>query len=122
MGAGLALELMQRYPEVYQADLVASREGLNTLGNISVAGCGDFVVVNCYTQQEIGHGVQASYEAIAESLKKVKQAFPRQRIGLPLLGCGLGGLDEYEVIRIFEEVVPEATLVRFQSRRDLSRT
>jgi O-acetyl-ADP-ribose deacetylase (regulator of RNase III) len=122
MGAGIAAELKERHPCVYLVDVEASKAGHNTLGNISVADCGKFKVVNCYTQQTIGRGLQVSYAAITSALRKVRQWFPTQRIGVPLIGCGLAGGEEAIVLEIMNKEIPEATLVRFQPRRNIPRS
>jgi len=64
---------------------------------------GRFVVVNAYTQQNTGGGVQVSYVSIRECFRKVKQRFSSKRIAFPLIGCGLGGGDWSIVSKIIDE-------------------
>jgi len=48
-------------------------------------------VVNCYTQDEPGKN--ADYDAINMCLKKLNNNYKGKRIGIPAIGCGIGGGD-----------------------------
>lgn len=115
MGAGIAKEIKRRYPQAWEADCHATRNGFNKIGMISVCGVGKFHIVNAYTQETIGNGLRTNYAALRKCFAKIKDLFPGKRIGFPLIGCGLGGGD-WEVVEqiINEELYGEDyELVRF---------
>ena len=109
MGAGIALQIKQRYPDVYRVDTNAYENGVNTLGNISI--CSDIQtgkhIINMYTQASYGsNGRFVSYDALNSALQKVKDfALSKTTdnttldtnsilVGLPYnLSCGLAGGD-----------------------------
>lgn len=103
MGAGIALQIKNRYPEAYYADVFCELpEGLWRLGKYSSTIDGS--IINLYTQNQ--PGPNASLEAIKLGLKLlVDEVFVKEdRIGLPLIGCGIGGLDwETQVKPIVQE-------------------
>lgn len=116
MGAGIAKEIKRRYRMAWEVDCSAFRNRLNDLGMISVVGVGKFHIVNAYTQQTIGTGLQTNYAAIRKCFKKIKELFSGKRIGFPLIGCGLGGGEWHIVERIIEEELKgeDFELVRFK--------
>lgn len=120
MGAGIALQIKQRYPNAYSVDTNANENGTNTLGNISVFS--DIQtgrhIINMYTQASYGsNGRFVSYDALSSSLQKVKD-FALSKIndytslytssvivGLPYyLSCGLAGGDWDTVQSIIKDV------------------
>lgn len=101
MGAGIAKDIKKRYPEAYYADIFCELpEGLWRLGKYSCTTGSD--IFNLYTQER--PGPCASLEAIALSLRLVadEAIFPDAEIGLPLIGCGLGGLEWLDVKPIIQ--------------------
>jgi len=104
-GKGLALEIKNRFPDAYQADLFTERADIKKLGTISYAEVlpGKFIV-NCYTQYhwiknlnnepqifKRGRKVNllANYSAIESSMKNIMKQFPKSlRIGIPKIGAG----------------------------------
>jgi hypothetical protein len=115
MGAGLALQIKNKYPEAALAD----REFKNKeLGTFSFAKCADGkIVVNLYGQEGIGNDGEplnrnARYDAIFDALFKLKKAIEARsperkklRLGIPKnLGCGLAGGAWRIVNAIIEEV------------------
>jgi O-acetyl-ADP-ribose deacetylase (regulator of RNase III) len=107
-GAGLAKQIRMKYPQAYLADSNADRIGVNVLGNVSVAQCQGFIIVNAYTQKNIGGGLQTSYEAVRECMKKIRDMYPTLKIGFPKnMCCGLGGGDWGVVSKIIEEELHE---------------
>lgn len=100
MGAGIALEIKRRFPEAYRVYARECREGTPTLGSFTWARNPIWVVGHVYniiTQPALG--ACASSEAITKGVKAVIiDAATRgiQRLGLPLLGAGIGGLRQEE--------------------------
>jgi O-acetyl-ADP-ribose deacetylase (regulator of RNase III) len=80
------------------------------MGEISI--CDEYkecIIVNAYTQLypgKCGHGKDTDfhrYEAIRNSMKKINEQFPEKHIGLPMIGCGLAGLQWNKVKKIIKE-------------------
>lgn len=98
MGAGVARQIAQRYPEA----LVADRGSLylpDRLGGITVAETenrfgGRLIIVNAYTQDDFrrSHGnINADYNAIERAFQTIKEHFGDKRIAYPKIGAGLAG-------------------------------
>jgi O-acetyl-ADP-ribose deacetylase (regulator of RNase III) len=109
MGAGIAYYLREKYPQIYEADTIAFKEGRVKLGNYSYWHNNeiDTTFVNAYTQfdtkgRRIGKA-DVSYEGIRDSLCKVNNDYKGKHIGLPLIGCGLAGGNWKKVKRIIQE-------------------
>lgn len=96
MGAGLALQLKQTFPEVYEADLKTEYNDYNKMGTLSIATIDDNIkIVNMYAQYYFGRERrQLDYSALKLCLKKVKHYYAYGEIVYPyLMGCGLAGGD-----------------------------
>lgn len=116
MGSGIAKQIRDKFPQVYEAYKRAhSKHGLNPGECVRVKGNSPTLslqVMNLITQQHYGRsGRYASPEAIRKSLNTALSSLafdfrPKvPTIGLPLIGCGLGGLDwEQEVRPIYEDL------------------
>lgn len=61
---------------------------------------GHLFIVNGYTQYK--PGPDAKYWALESCIWKVCQKFPGKEIYIPMIGSGIGGLDEDETLKIFE--------------------
>ena len=116
-GAGIALQIKNRYPEVYQVDTnhfrALSSLNKSLLGTISAACVHEELeryVVNLYGQDFPSAKKRATnYEAFARGLEKLQefiQSYPttfNPTIGFPkFIGCGLGG-GSWNVIRAMLE-------------------
>lgn len=104
MGAGIALQIRTQYPEAYAADCKEQRY----LGEISVSGCSrsrNFVIVNAYTQNQ--PGPDATLTAIEKCFIAIKNTYGNSnlRFGIPLIGCGLGGLSKEDVIPVIDKAM-----------------
>jgi O-acetyl-ADP-ribose deacetylase (regulator of RNase III) len=101
MGAGIAKQIKERYPEAYYADLYDKRSFLDKFGDMSFNY--DETIYNLYTQLE--PGPNADLTAISMSLKKLNfiHSDHLTTIGLPIIGCGIGGLDWKDVKPIIQK-------------------
>lgn len=100
MGAGIARQIKNKYPQVYKADLeyeipVSSRD---RLGKYSKARVEDKIVVNLYSQFGIGrYERQTDYKAVEEGLTLLLEnikSVEDVKIGFPyVIGSGLAGGD-----------------------------
>lgn len=102
MGAGIARQIRDTFPEAYQADLKTGMGDRNKLGTCSMARiqrnrtC--FTLVNAYTQYDFtGQDVLVDYHAVQIVFASIKKNFTRKRIGYPKLGAGLANGD-WEII------------------------
>lgn len=107
LGAGLALQIAERYPETKQAYLDAFEEagqrgGYPQLGDIVVAPVENDSkrIVHCFTQNEIGRQKrQLDYEALYRALEQLKTLLEGAKaegrewvLGMPAwIGTGLAG-------------------------------
>jgi len=106
MGAGIAAEFKERYPEMYQAYRRQCLDGSFGLGSVMVwVEDGKQIVFNLGTQPRPGRC--ASYEAMGESLgamKRVADDIGVKVIAIPRIGTGHGGLEWSKVKLIVEEI------------------
>ncbi len=99
-GAGIAKQLKQIWPDAYNKDQNHWRPlGENRLGTVDYCRPYDWeinyapVIVNAYTQLNIGKGLQVSYEAIDSCFRIIKERWGNHnvRFGIPAIGAGHGG-------------------------------
>lgn len=112
MGAGIAKQIKNRYPEAYFAD-----EQYNKFSNAksSMLGCysyctvktinedlrSRFFIINAYTQLLIG--ANFNIEAFKQVMLRIDYMFTGMSIGLPWIGCGIGGLkDKSKILDILK--------------------
>jgi O-acetyl-ADP-ribose deacetylase (regulator of RNase III) len=112
MGAGVALALRNKWPQVYAADLETKKAYISKLGTYSKAEVGtNQLVLNCYTQYMYGRDKRhADYDAIRAVFKKIKIDFPKIDLSMSPIGCGLAGGDWDVVKQIVEEVFDDRTV------------
>lgn len=117
MGSGIAKEIRERFPEVYEKFCKSYKAKENKLGNIDIIDVcnGERFIVNMYSQdnylpRRIRH---TDYDAFKTCLMKIKDAFYEKRhkitIGFPYkIGCGLGGGDWNTILGLIEEVFKDS--------------
>lgn len=110
-GAGLALRVKNKYPELYKADIQHGRKGDNTrLGQFSTIKCHDDKQgYNLYGQYNYGMEKRhTNYEAVYKGLYSICSHATVNNIlklGLPkYMGCRLGGGSWIIVRAIIEDV------------------
>ncbi len=107
MGAGIALAIAQEFPIAEKTDKLTSRGDFCKLGNLTqtefhMSPKSSVVIVNLYTQFQPGADFVAS--ALDLSLfKLIRLCGDRIKLGVPWIGCGIGGGDKKEVKKIFEK-------------------
>ena len=108
MGAGIAPQIKNNYPEAYIADCATPNGDKAKLGTISHTVGITPTVVNIYSQYGFNgrkHGdVDLDYEALRSGLKLMKDKFSGKKFGLPMIGAGLAGGDWNIIEKIIEEV------------------
>ena len=117
MGAGVAIEFKRRYPRMFEEYAARCADGRFGLGDVFMWTEGDETVFNLGTQEHWRK--KAQLPALAQALRKMVELAANgaiDRVGLPRIGAGLGGLDWMRVKRVLEEVGKETkvTLVVFE--------
>ena len=104
MGAGIAAQVAQQFPDAQLADAQTIRGDAGKLGTYTVGMHGRLVILNCYTQYGTSNtGADVfEYTAFERVLDKIQYRFGKWRIGLPLIGMGLAGGDAERIIPMIE--------------------
>ena len=107
MGAGIAPQIKDKFPEAYEVDCATIKGDRNKLGTITYTVIQNTpVIVNLYSQYGFArqHGeVALDYKALRSSLKAMKGKFSGKTMALPWIGAGLAGGDWDVILRIIEE-------------------
>jgi len=111
MGAGIALSIKNKYPELYKADIQFSKRGDSSkLGKFSTVKCHDDKQgYNMYGQYNMGMGKrQTNYEAVYKGLYDIcahATVNNIMKLGLPRnMGCVLGGGSWIVIRAIIEDI------------------
>ncbi len=114
MKSGVAKEVRETYPEVYEADSLTKKGDIYKLGTFSFAQTKSGQIgYNLYSQFNFGRDGKCytNYDAIYEGLLKIKQhalsVFTQDsiKIGIPCkMGCVRGGGSWSKVLNIIKEV------------------
>lgn len=97
MGAGLALQIKKKYPEIYERYLLDFRQGKLKLGYVAIYKTKDNKYIACMCAQDYygRNQRQTDYEAFEFCYRKVLQianSMNIRRISIPgYIGCGLAG-------------------------------
>mgnify|MGYP005867416451 CR=1 FL=1 len=121
MGSGVALAIRKKWPEVYEdykslCDRIEPKTQLLGLNNL-VPIDSDLLIVNAFTQLNYGKDGKkyASLNAIEDCMNKLSTTLNRESIGtvkMPMIGCGLGGLDWNDVLRAIKKELNEIDIVK----------
>lgn len=107
MGAGIAPQIKKAFPEAWLADNATQKGDKDKFGKLSYAESGDVFIFNLYGQYSYGRGVNTNYTMLRKSLEQMSRMLYAKRdevkIGLPRIGCGLGGGSWVIVSQIIEE-------------------
>ncbi|UWX60374.1 macro domain-containing protein [Chryseobacterium oranimense] len=105
MGKGIALQFKTKYPKMYKEYKALCQEGLFLLGDVFIYKCEAGTIFNL--------GTQTTWRTKAD-LNSIENAFEKMlsysnlnkinKIALPKIGAGLGGLDWNDVKRIVEKL------------------
>ena len=96
MGAGIAGQIAKQFPEAYEIDKKDIRTPTQRLGDMTTWFGPNFTVANLYTQYNGGKDL--NYYALALSLYKLNKKFKGNKIGIPLIGCGIAG-GEWPIVK-----------------------
>ncbi|MEQ8453963.1 MAG: macro domain-containing protein [Sandaracinaceae bacterium] len=119
MGRGIAVEFRKRFPEMYDIYKKQCRDGRFTLGDVFCWQSEAVTVFNLGTQKSWRTKAELwAVERAVERMVEQARALGIQRIGLPRIGAGLGGLQwEAEVRPLLERIgdTTAAELVVFET-------
>lgn len=104
MGAGIALQFKRLYPENYKKYRKACMADTVKIGTMFIVRENDKTIINFPTKNNWEEASDISY--ITSGLKDLKNTILNMSISsiaIPKLGCGLGGLNEDEVVFLIEE-------------------
>jgi len=113
MNSGIAKHIREKYPNTFNAYIgFLNQPFVIPLGDYIATFEGTRIVFNLFTQEFYGRdGKQyASYEAIESSLLKAATAIVSHKIdhlpilGIPWIGCGLGGAKKDKVLEILHKI------------------
>ena len=109
MGAGIAKQIRDRYPDVYEKyrKLCQRYQGnpRSLLGVCQHVDVGDKTICNAFSQDGLsGHGCKTDYDAFAECMWKIASEHHGKTIAMPYkIACGLAGGDWDTIKQIIEE-------------------
>jgi O-acetyl-ADP-ribose deacetylase (regulator of RNase III) len=118
MGAGIAKQIRDKFPEAYIADLATKKGDVSKVGTFSSSiqkcntnigtgfECKHFMIINAYTQYSYSKtGDVFSYDGFEFILKTLSKLYPNYKYGLPLIGCGLAGGNKERILKIIEDAI-----------------
>ena len=117
MGAGIAIEFKRRWPRMYAEYAARCADGRFGLGDVFEWSEGEHTIYSLGTQEHWRKKAQipALTKALAKMLDLATHA-GIERVGLPRIGAGLGGLDWTRVKKVITEAGAETkvTMVVFE--------
>lgn len=108
MGAGIAVEFKRRFPRMFEEYQQRCADGRFGLGDVFVWSEGDLVVYNLGTQEHWRK--KATLPALTSAVGKMVALAEKggvDRVALPRIGAGLGGLDWPKVRAVLESAGAE---------------
>lgn len=123
MSGGIAAAIARRYPEAREADRAAAERSRRTeggrrslLGTYSECRLPQGIILNLYTQYYPGPDFRM--EAFRSALGRVKEHFHDSRIGMPWIGCGIGGASRRAVLEAVAGELDgeDVTIVELEAR------
>ena len=121
MGAGIAPLFAKHFgADKFPLESSEYRGAINKLGMIDVKNVDGVYVVNCYTQYDTGGRQALDYEALVLCFRKLNKRYKGKSIGLPQIGCGLGGGSWPMVCKMIQSELKDmdVTVVIFSPLRD----
>lgn len=117
MGAGIAIEFKRRWPRMFEEYATRCADGRFGLGDVFAWSEEDLTIYNLGTQ--LHWRKKAQIPALATALARMVELASHasvERIGLPRIGAGLGGLDWTRVKKVLADVGEKTgvTLVVFE--------
>lgn len=121
MKAGIAKQISKKYPQVLYTDMLKTKHGdIEKLSNWSAVDTQKGTVINLYTQFKPGPNFDVN--AFLLGIKKLKHRFikrPELRIGIPKIGCGIGGYSWDKLEKYIIEILGDLniTVVEYKPKK-----
>lgn len=111
MGAGVAKLIKQEFPKAFLVDQNDYRSPIEKIGSYSSVFLSGLTIINLYTQYDYGGKRPFEYGSLKRSLDEICRdfSFTGKTIGLPEIGCGLGGASRDLVLEILEDYTTEGS-------------
>jgi O-acetyl-ADP-ribose deacetylase (regulator of RNase III) len=122
MGAGIAKQIKEQYPEAYKADLKTKKGDINKLGNCSHVILYEReysqIIINAYTQYRYGGKSSVDYDAIEKVFTRLNEwdTLSQTKMGIPFIGSGYAGGDWEKIKGIIERVTPNLNITAVEFR------
>ena len=116
MSAGIAAQIKKYFPEAYYADKYNSRIGYQKLGCLSECYYHEhkLTIFNLYSQFKLGAEFDLLFFTSALTKMKMNLEYRLSifdtgilKIGLPMIGCGIGGGNWLEVKAVIQDVLKD---------------
>ena len=111
-GAGIAKLISSAFPQVSTIDKADYRSPIERIGSYSSVLINGLTFINLYCQYDYGTDHRRfEYGAFKRAMDEIYRdfSFTGKRIGLPLLGSGLGGADAKLVATVLEDYTDQGT-------------
>lgn len=111
MGAGIARQIADTYPEAAWVDRRTTRGDINKLGTYTSIDVSNFIIINAYTQFGMSDGKKDvfEYDSFAVILRKLEHLCGDLRYGFPYIGMGLARGDKGHITAILEVFARQVT-------------
>lgn len=112
MGSGIARLIKENFPKAFLVDQNDYRSPIERIGSYSSVFLSGLTIINLYTQYDYGTSCRKfEYGAFKRALDEITRdfSFTGKRIGLPEIGCGLGGASRDLVLEILEDYATEGS-------------
>ena len=106
MGAGIAVQVKQKYPGAYMVDQKTTWGDFGKLGLYTYFDAEDGkTIINAYTQYNYtAFQVDVDYDAVKSVMTLINENYPNKTISMPKIGAGLAGGDWNIIEGIINEV------------------
>lgn len=93
MGSGFSASIKYHFPQAYLVNCQTPEGDRTKLGNYSSVKVDDILIINGYTQFDIGKtDPKILYPSIDQLFEKLSKDLDKgSRIGIPKIGCGISG-------------------------------
>jgi O-acetyl-ADP-ribose deacetylase (regulator of RNase III) len=120
MGAGIAKQIADKFPQAYLADAQTREGDRNKLGNYTATAHKgrnkNFIILNAYTQYNLGKDFNRN--AFEDICIKLNKTYKGLSIGMPWIGCGIGGGIKQDVFKIIKDNLTDCnvTIVEYNGK------
>lgn len=129
MGAGIAPQIKDAFPDAWHADNATVKGDIMKLGcytqaHVEVQDTGWVTVINSYSQYNYGRNhadgdkTPIDYEALTLCLRKINHNNKGKSIGLPKIGAGLAGGDWRRIKNIIETELKDMSVTIVLYKKD----